>query len=183
SVTSILTNNKMSLKLIGVLVLVLLQLGLIEAHCRRYYTEFEGKCYRYYGNPVKNWEDAEASCVRRRGHLASIHNTEEEEFLQELWRSTRDFYTNVDVLSYFVAPISRAPFVYIGLNDRDLQNVYKWTDGTPFDFSDWMPIDPRPIDREREDGVFMWDRRGNKGRWNDVNSRSVNMLGPYICQL
>lgn len=83
-----------------------------------------------------------------------------------------------------VAPVSIAPFVYIGLNDIANEGTYEWTDGTPVDYYNWMPNDPRadrPDLREREDGVFIWDRK-NAGMWNDVNARSPILIGPFICK-
>lgn len=82
---------------------------------------------------------------------------------------------------------SRMPFVYIGLNDMEENGVFKWTDGTPYDYGqdNWLPRNPETSNTDlglREDGVFIWDRQGNLGKWNDVNSRSRFLTGPSICK-
>lgn len=33
-------------------------------------------------------------------------------------------------------------WIWIGLNDRDRKGVYKWSDGTDFNYANWKPGEP-----------------------------------------
>ncbi|KAJ8029243.1 Galactose-specific lectin nattectin [Holothuria leucospilota] len=150
----------------------------IESGCPPFYTEYNGKCYRYRGSPALNWRDAEAQCVSEGGNLASIHSSDEQDFLHELWRTSRDENTNLDIYPFFRG-VSKAPFCYIGLNDVAKTGQLTWSDGTPYDYSNFMRANPTG---GNEDGVMMWDRLG-LGKWNDVISKSKALVGSYICQV
>jgi len=65
-----------------------------------------------------SWLDASDYCLNLNAHLPSIHSKEEAEFLDNL--------SNSD---------PRLPWIGLRLVD----NHYKWTDGTPFDFVFWAP--------------------------------------------
>ena len=123
--------------------------------------------------------------MKEGAHLTSIHSEEEDKMVKDLWRLSRDTTTfYLDDLVNQMAPVSVAPFVYIGLNDKDEEGTFAWTDGTPVDYTNWMGSEPRQ-DRQdlmqREDGVFIWDRK-DVGKWNDVNEQSRILIGPFICK-
>lgn len=156
-----------------------------QAACPTFWVEFESNCYMYVGNPSSNWVEAEAYCVGEGSHLTSIHSKAEEEFVQAIWRRSRDSFTLFPkALKDALPPVSRAPFVYIGLNDRAENGNFVWTDGSPVDYLNWMRNNPStatnfgPI----EDGVMMWDRKRQKGKWNDVRSTSTLLKGPFVCK-
>lgn len=81
-------------------------------------------------------------------------------------------------------PVSLAPFVYIGLNDRAENGNFVWTDGSAVDYTNWMRNNPSTdaVWGPAEDGVMMWDRKRQRGKWNDVRSGSPLLKGPFICQ-
>ncbi|KAJ8029241.1 Brevican core protein [Holothuria leucospilota] len=172
----------MALKGIALLVLIFVTNTL--AACPMYWTEFNGNCYLYVGTPASNWKRAEEYCVNGGSHLASVHSKEEDDYIRDLWRMSRNEQTFfLDALKEKVAPISVAPFVYIGLNDRAKEGTYEWTDGSPVDYVNWMRNNPSsdPALSGREDGVFIWDRK-NEGKWNDVRTKSPILIGPFICK-
>ena len=57
----------------------------------------------------------------------------------------------------------------------DGQNIWGWTDGSPWDYSNWSPGNPDDGDGGREDSVEM---RGN-GQWND---KEHYKRMPFVCQ-
>ncbi|KAG9343653.1 hypothetical protein JZ751_013823 [Albula glossodonta] len=48
--------------------------------CERGWKKFHGHCYRYFTHR-HTWEDAEKDCREHGGHLASVHTTAEQDFL------------------------------------------------------------------------------------------------------
>ncbi|WP_411016613.1 lectin-like protein [Salmonella sp. s51944] len=171
----------MSLRLVLLLATVVLYFGPTDAalRCRPFYTRFRSRCYRYRGSPALTWVRAEKSCKADGGHLASVHNKGEERFMHTLWRTQRDQHTNTEMMIHFRNERARVPYVYIGLNDRKENGVYRWTDGSKFNYANWMPRNPS--NTVRENAVFMWDLR-SKGQWNDVIGNDEHLAGAYICK-
>jgi hypothetical protein len=82
------------------------------------------------------WTEALYRCRAEGGELASIHDAESWEHL-----------------TFF--PVERAGIeeAWIGLNDREDEGLFRWSDGTPLDFDHWGPERPlRP--GQAEDCVF-----------------------------
>uniref|UniRef100_A0A672P864 C-type lectin domain-containing protein n=1 Tax=Sinocyclocheilus grahami TaxID=75366 RepID=A0A672P864_SINGR len=48
--------------------------------CEHNWRKFHGHCYRYFTHR-HTWEDAEKDCREHSGHLASIHFTQEQDFI------------------------------------------------------------------------------------------------------
>ncbi|KAE9550274.1 hypothetical protein FO519_006512 [Halicephalobus sp. NKZ332] len=69
----------------------------------------------------KTFVEAEKSCKNLGGHLASVHNAFDNMLVNDY---ARNFFGVSD--SY-----------YIGGNDVSQKNEWQWTDGTPFDFTDY----------------------------------------------
>ena len=94
--------------------------------CEPGWTLFEptGKCYRKYSNG-KNWTEARSACQEEEenGDLASIPN-----------QATNDF-----MLSLFQNHNAKK---WIGGYDYDEDGVWKWTDGTPWQFRNWDTDQP-----------------------------------------
>ncbi|KAK6014664.1 lectin C-type domain protein [Ostertagia ostertagi] len=75
-------------------------------------------------------------CNADGGHLVSIHSAEENDFVQSL-TSTIEVAKNWQ------------DFVWIGLRQENwpVSTVWTWTDGTPFDYSNWAPRQPDDKDK------------------------------------
>ncbi|KAJ8029242.1 Echinoidin [Holothuria leucospilota] len=153
--------------------------------CPKFWTEFQSNCYLYIGNPSLNWQEAENFCVDKDAHLASIHSREEDDFVKEIWRRSRDAFTMFPrQMRTQLQQSSLAPFVYIGLNDMKENGKFEWTDRTPVDYVNWMRNNPSTdieIIGEFENAVFIWDRK-NIGQWNDVSSKSPVLRGSFVCK-
>jgi len=48
--------------------------------CEHNWRKFHGHCFRYFTRR-HTWEDAEKDCREHSGHLASIHSTQEQDFI------------------------------------------------------------------------------------------------------
>lgn len=124
-------------------------------------SEQEDKWYGFNYNPANghyytlttsvSWEEAEKQANDWGGHLVTINNLEEEQWLQAMF-SALDQY-------------------WIGLNDRDVEGTFEWISGAPVNYTNWLPNEPNN-DGGLEDVVVMnyvaWEN-GDK-RWNDVQS-------------
>ena len=137
-------------------------------------------CY-YWSSEAKTWEAAEAFCQQRNGHLASITSDAINRYVLEGMKSRG---------------LGRT---WIGGNDIDEEGTWKWTDGSPFEFTFWKSGEPN--NKGDEDCMELWV--GNKGRWNDKkcsakgnfvcsqkicsglipNKRQINLVGPCKSQL
>ena len=75
---------------------------------------YDGSCYKVFevSNPI-NWLDAQSSCAIWGGDLTSITTERENNYLNTLITSS-------------------VGNCWIGLNDRDVEGMYTWIDGTAF---------------------------------------------------
>ncbi|XP_034047429.1 C-type mannose receptor 2-like [Thalassophryne amazonica] len=91
-----------------------------DSHCNPGYLLFGNFCYHFETETVKNWDDAENQCRQQQGHLVSIHSQEE--------------------LSFLTAHMPAE--AWVGLNDKENENQFVYSDGTAFDFQPWAPNQP-----------------------------------------
>ncbi len=112
-----------------------------------------------------SWMDAEASCVSKGGHLASILSQAD----VEAAIAAADYKTNV----------------WIGLNDRVTEGEYKWTNGSPFSYTNWEGGQPNGVGIDN--GVAANDctffNHTTTGKWHDVGCDDPAYQTPYyLCE-
>ncbi|XP_070178274.1 uncharacterized protein [Littorina saxatilis] len=135
----------------------------------------------------QTWEDAEADCISRGGHLATVPSNTTQQLLDQ--HLLQQACTNAEAF-------------WIGSNDRQWESDFYWTDRTKVSFTNWFPgfasseaTDRRygrqPSDDGQSDEDCVEIRRHfslpEKGQtitpsfyWND---RSCMQKNPYICQI
>uniref|UniRef100_A0A914Z960 C-type lectin domain-containing protein n=1 Tax=Panagrolaimus superbus TaxID=310955 RepID=A0A914Z960_9BILA len=96
--------------------------------CPISWTSYNGFCYKVYEN--LNWLDGEDRCKIDYAHLASVHSLEEALFIGNL-----AYYQNIN-------PCDWTQQAWFGLFTEDNNAHWNWTDGTPFDYSKWVPTQP-----------------------------------------
>ncbi|MGQ0627768.1 MAG: DVUA0089 family protein, partial [Phycisphaerales bacterium] len=95
-----------------------------------------------------NWEDAEAGAVMLGGHLATINDDLENEFVRTA------------VLGFDGADRRG----WIGLNDVGNEGIFGWTSGQPVNFLNWNDGEPNNANAIEHYTEML----GGSGRWNDL---------------
>lgn len=130
------------------------------------------KCIKMF-DEAKKWDIAKSSCQDEKGQLIKIESKEENDFL----------------LNKLLRIPSNAKFIeaWIGLSDKDKENTFVWTDGTPLNLNENCSVwaDDQPNDElgqdcvEIENGVFWLGGPPQIGVWNDFH---CNKTLKYICE-
>jgi len=129
----------------------------IKTSCKAGYTYFShtGQCYKYVsGN--KAWTEANAVCRADGGNLASVHDIE-----------TNDFLTTLTQVYTWIG----------GFRLVDDQNVWGWTDGSGWDYSNWGAGYPNNAGGNQDYVGINW----GLGLWDDEDNLDTINQG-YICQ-
>ena len=102
------------------------------------------------------WPDAEKACKNAGGHLASILSAAEGTFITK----------------HVLNSINNA---WIGLNDRDNEHTFVWSDGSPVLVVSWWRFQPNDFDGQ-QNCVYI---NRQQGRWNDL---SCGSRYPSVCK-
>lgn len=112
----------------------------------------------YFLLTESSWQDAEAEAVALGGHLATINDSAEQDWVF----STFGSFGGVD------------RSLWIGLNDAASEGNFVWVSGEAVTYTNWLPGQPDDFGVGRENYVHML-RTGNgygvaPGFWNDLAS-------------
>ncbi|KAK1790852.1 hypothetical protein P4O66_014704, partial [Electrophorus voltai] len=136
--------------------------------CEHGWKKFHGHCYRFF--PRRHtWEDAEKDCREHSSHLSSVTSPVEQDFLN----GESHTYQTLSTLEQRLGHEN----VWIGLNDRTVEEDFQWTDSVDLVYENWRENQPDNFFAGGEDCVVMISREA--GRWNDV---PCNYNLAYICK-
>ena len=103
------------------------------------------------------WPDAKKACTRAGGHLTSILSTAESAFITD-------------------RVLQKIDNAWIGLNDRDNEHTFVWSDASPVLIVSWWRFQPNDFDGQ-ENCVFI--NRTVGGQWEDASCGSKR---PFVCK-
>ncbi|KAK0043306.1 CD302 antigen [Biomphalaria pfeifferi] len=129
---------------------------------------FKGACYQFVTSYHRTHAEARQNCESQGGTLALVKTAEVQNYLYNaLTYSYRDYHDKF----------------WIGLNDIDKEQEFKWEDGAPLTYSNWG----RPPFSDSYDCVLM-DLELD-GQWTEYPCETSHFLfltfherHPYICQ-
>ena len=106
--------------------------------------------YLFYGGEGMPWAEAEAFAISLGGHLVTINDAAENDWLIATFGT-----------EYF-----------IGLNDMAVEGAWVWASGEPVTFTRWLPGEPN--DYLGEDFAMIWNKPPIG--WNDVPGSSNQLV-------
>ena len=118
---------------------------------------YDGSCYKVFevSTPI-NWLDAQSSCAIWGGDLTSITTERENNYLNIIIPDT----------------VSNC---WIGLNDRDVEGIYTWINGTTVIYANWTST---PSDDSNSNCVQI-NNTGNR-TWESVSCDMT--LNAFLCK-
>ena len=126
----------------------------VEFQCDLGWDLFGKFCYKFV-TAAKSKSEAENDCIVKGSHLASIHCTEEMDFLTQ-----KTIQMNV----------------WIGGERKGAS--FQWLDGTNFDYENWDGGQPGSND-PRGEHCLSWGTFGNPGKWHDAWCGNIFT---YVCK-
>ena len=134
-----------------------------EAGCEE--GNFNGHRYMIFDND-KTYHEAEAYCESLGGHLATIHNQEENDYL----------YRYMVSQGYASA--------YFGFSDEANEGEWKWVNGDPVFYTNWADGEPNSGRDTENYAQFYWEY--SDGKWNDGSFGLLDVPdsggSAYICE-
>merc|ERR1711953_983525 len=91
--------------------------GTKNTGCQAGWSYFNGKCYKSFFEK-KTWDEAEDQCVKEEANLVSLHSEEEHQFVVGLNGGSGIHWLG-------------------GRRDPGNRDTWVWSDGTPWDYSNW----------------------------------------------
>ena len=120
-----------------------------------------------HGEALRDWDGAKKACIADGGKLATPSGEEESRAL-------------FDALKLPSAIPSKQPLegVWIGMSDEAEEGKFRWIDGAPMTYANWLPGEPNDgKDRgAAEDCVTL---TLGSGQWNDIECGTPL---PYVCE-
>jgi serine/threonine protein kinase len=111
------------------------------------------------------WTEAEAKAVKLGGHLATVNDAAENDWIYEAFS--------------FFGGISR--HLWIGLNDAAQEGVFVWSSGEPVNHTQWFPGEPN--NHNNNDYTHIWapSQPAADRRWNDIWNVAADEIGRPFC--
>ncbi|XP_061172826.1 macrophage mannose receptor 1-like isoform X2 [Saccostrea echinata] len=126
----------------------------VTSQCPPNYVQNRQSCYRFFNDIRLDWESADHHCRLENGTLAAISTVYEFGYIQAI------------ALQFNMTTF------WIGLRKSNASNLYQWSNGLPYLYSNWNQSEPSQ--RPGEDCVL-----SHNNKWQD---RSCKINLPYLCE-
>ena len=105
-------------------------LGGASKSCKENWEKHEDSCF-FWSKERLSWTDAEEFCSKLGGHLASVTSNATNDYISRKITSIQ-----WDIRD----PYQRQ--LWVGGSDKKKEGEWKWTDSSPWEFTNWMPNQP-----------------------------------------
>ena len=119
--------------------------------CQLGWDYFNGYCY-FTSSNCSSWPTAERKCAKMGSHLVTVHNQEENVYIQHRHNGEKS---------------------WIGLNDRSVEGSFLWTKKGTSSFRFWAPNQPNNY--TDQDCVHTLGAK-NEYTWNDFHAMTASNL-------
>ena len=107
------------------------------------------------------WKDSEAEAVALGGHLATIRNQSEEDWIFKTFGS---YGGNQHLL-------------WIGLSDTEKKFHFSWSSGESASYTSWAPGEPNNVGNGEDFVAIYYPNHDQRNKWNDWNDRVTDPIG------
>ncbi|HKW29549.1 MAG TPA: C-type lectin domain-containing protein [Verrucomicrobiae bacterium] len=107
------------------------------------------------------WKESEAEAVALGGHLATIRNQTEEDW----------------IFREFGSYGGKQHLLWIGLSDTAKKFHFSWSSGESLSFTCWAPGEPNNAGRGEDFVAIYYPNHSQGGKWNDWNDRTKDPIG------
>lgn len=107
------------------------------------------------------WKNSEAEALALGGHLATIHNQAEEDWIVSTFGSYGD----------------QQRLLWIGLSDVTRKFHFSWSSGESFSYTCWAEGEPNNALRGEDFVAIYYPGHSQGGKWNDWNDRTKDPIG------
>jgi len=107
------------------------------------------------------WKDSEAEAVALGGHLATIRNRSEEDWI---FKTFGGYGGNQHLL-------------WIGLSDTAKKFHFSWSSGESVSYADWAPGEPNNVGNAEDFVAIYYPNHDQRNKWNDWNDRVSDPIG------
>ena len=125
---------------------------------------YKGHSYYIYSDVANTWEEAQAYCEARGGHLAVINDDDENHMLFIFMKAAG--YTSA----------------YFGLSDAAKEGTWTWVNGESVNYTNWANGEPNSESSNEDYAEFYY--KFSDGKWNDGNFKhgTVGDTRAFICE-
>lgn len=125
---------------------------------------YNGHSYYIYSDVANTWEEAQAYCEARGGHLAVINDDNENHML----------FIFMQAAGYNSA--------YFGLSDAAKEGTWTWVNGESVNYTNWASGEPNSESSNEDYAEFYY--KFSDGKWNDGNFKhgTVGDTRAFICE-
>ncbi len=127
-------------------------------------SKFRGHSYLFFPD-VNSWHEAKVRCEKMGGHLATIEDRAENDFVVSLARR------GIERLGEFDG-------VWLGATDETRENFWEWVDGSKGSFTKWNPGQPNNKNGEEHYLVLMLPQN----LWVDQPNISRQHVTYFVCE-